>query len=152
MSVLHKVTAIEQLALDATYEALRDHFGDRNVRWVHWTLRGGYRHGLGTCAPPIVEVLHYDFRGMIEVPRQRATYIAYLDCAIRRYEDGSRQAFSVQTASPFYDMKGEPLHEPSEYMHYILGEKHPRGRSRDAVPKFLPRRLALPFGQERVES
>ncbi len=144
MSFIHKVIAIEQLAYDATLVGLRHHFGDRNVRWVHWTLSdresGEY---FGGCEPPIVKVLYYQFSGVVEVPHLKTTLLAHLECAMREMEDGSREICSVQCISSFHDEECFPLEMPQGYMSYYFGEKHPRGRPKDVFPKFLPTRLFL---------
>jgi hypothetical protein len=143
MSVLHKVTATDQLAFDATQIALRHHFGDRDFRWVHWTLDDP-NHTIHDCSPPVVSVRYYVIEGVVEVPRLRGTYFAHIGCAVRDMEDGSRQAFSVEARSPFRNKEGEPLSDALRYMSYCLGMRHPPGRPRDVFPKFLPRKLIIP--------
>ncbi len=143
MSFLYKVTATQQLAYDATLAVLRHHFGDRQVRWVHWTLRD-YKCGEGTRpVSPIVRVWEYVFDGMIEIPHLDTTFRTDLTCVVREREDGSREIHSVQSG-PFYDGAGSSLELPLGYASYYLGEKHPRGRPRDVFPRFLPTRFILP--------
>ncbi len=150
MTVLHKVTALEQLAFNATMVALRHHFSDRSVRWVFWTQYGGPEKEvdrLDTDKPidekTVVSLRYYNFVGAVHVPRLHDSFPTNMDCTLRKFGDGSHEACAIYSGRVSAGWKG-PVEESLQHMSYWFGQRHPRGRSRDTMPKFLPTKLMLP--------
>lgn len=149
MGLVHKVIATESLAFEATLVALRHHFSDRKIRWVHWNLYDPFerevcpQEGDLDSKEAIVALRHYCFRGLVHSPRLDNLLDVGLHCTMRRRRSGQQEICSVQCSEPMTGRK-RPLDESATYLSYWLGERHPRGRSRDAFPKFLPIQLILP--------
>lgn len=144
MTLLHKVTATEQLVFEASSLAIRRHFRDRTAHWRYWSLHRVEKSARHIEGP--IKTLNFSVNGGIDVPRLEDTFTPVFGCQVclRLGDDGSKTVFSVDALFPSFGWDG-PLDESLQAMSCYFGMKSPHDHSKSGLAKcYLSRKLSLP--------